>query len=70
VLYTLENWLCVMDNMKLKRKILDETHMSRYTIDPGENMMGLKKLFWWTRMQCEKYVSVCLTCQSKSAKML
>jgi hypothetical protein len=49
------------ENIELKRKILDETHKSRYTIHPRENKkyQDLKKLFWWIGMKRDvaKYVS-------------
>jgi hypothetical protein len=38
----------------LKRKILDETHTSRYSIHPGSTKIyhELRQQFWWTRMKC------------------
>jgi hypothetical protein len=51
----------------LKKKILDEAHMSRYSIHPGSTKMyhDLRHQFWWTRMKCETslYVSECDTYQ-------
>jgi hypothetical protein len=51
----------------LKKKILDESHTSRYSIHPGSTKMyhDLRQQFWWTRMKCEaaRYVSECDTCQ-------
>jgi hypothetical protein len=50
----------------LKKKILDEAHISRYSIHPGRNKMyhDLKQQFWWTRMKREvaHYVSKCDSC--------
>jgi hypothetical protein len=51
----------------LKKKILDEAHMSRYSIHPGSTKMyhDLRQQFWWTRMKREAthYVSECDTCR-------
>jgi hypothetical protein len=45
----------------LKKKILDEAHISRYSIHPGSTKMyhDLRQQFWWTRMKREaaRYVS-------------
>jgi hypothetical protein len=58
--------LVVPKDLELHRKIMDEAHCSRYSIDPETNKMyqNLKKSFWWTRMKREivKYVSECDTC--------
>jgi hypothetical protein len=45
--------LMVPKDFELHRKIMDETHYSRYSIHPGTNKMyqDLKKNFWWTRMK-------------------
>jgi hypothetical protein len=52
---------------KLKKKILDEAHTSRYSIHPGSTKIyhDLRQKFWWTRMKREiaRYVSECDTCQ-------
>jgi hypothetical protein len=49
----------------LKKKILDEAHMLRYSIHPRSTKMyhELRKQFWWTRMKREAahYVSECDT---------
>ncbi|WVZ89501.1 hypothetical protein U9M48_035895 [Paspalum notatum var. saurae] len=49
--------------MELRKKILDEAHMSMFTMHPGSNKMyqDLKQKFWWTRMKREiaKYMSEC-----------
>jgi hypothetical protein len=49
----------------LKKKILDEAHMSRYSIHPGTTKMyhDLRQQFWWTRMKhkAARYVSKCDT---------
>jgi hypothetical protein len=55
----------------LKKKILNETHTSRYSIHPGSTKMyhDLRQQFWWRRMKCETtcYVSECDTCQKINA---
>jgi hypothetical protein len=59
--------LVVLRREALKKKILDEAHMSRYSIHPGSTKMfhDLRHQFWWTRMKCEaaRYVSECGTCR-------
>jgi hypothetical protein len=56
---------------KLKKKILDEAHTSRYSIHPGSTKIyhDLRQKFWWTRMKREiaRYVSECDTCQKVNA---
>jgi hypothetical protein len=51
----------------LKRKILDEAHMLRYSIHLGSTKMyhDLSQQFWWARMKHEtaRYVSECDTCR-------
>jgi hypothetical protein len=60
-----KNHLVVPKDFELHRKIMDEAHCSRYSIDPGINKMYqcLKKNFWWIRMKQEiaKYVAECDT---------
>jgi hypothetical protein len=57
--------LVVPKREALKKKILDETHTSRYSIHPGSTKMyhDLRQQFWWTRMKCEaaRNVSECDT---------
>jgi hypothetical protein len=59
--------LVVPKNAELRKKILDEAHLSKFSIHPGSNKMyhDLKPLYWWTKMKMEiaKYVSECDTCQ-------
>jgi hypothetical protein len=47
----------------LKKKILDEVHMTKYFIPPGSTKMyhDLREQFWWTRMKREtaRYVTEC-----------
>jgi hypothetical protein len=53
--------LVVPKKEALKKKILDEAHMSSYSIHPGSTKMyhDLRQQFWWTRMKRETicYVS-------------
>jgi hypothetical protein len=51
----------------LKKKILYEAHMLRYSIHPGSTKMNhdLRQQFWWTRIKHEtaRYVLECDTYQ-------
>ena len=66
--------LVVPKDFELRKQILDEAHLSRYSIHPGSNKMyqDLKQRFWWTRMKREvaKYVSECDICQRVKASHL
>lgn len=66
-----KNRIVVPKNMELRKRILDEAHLSRFSIHPGSNKMyqDLKQRFWWTRMKREiaRYVSECDTCQRVKA---
>ena len=66
--------LVVPKDLELRKQILDEAHLSRYSIHPGSNKMyqDLKQRFWWTRMKREiaKYVSECDICQRVKASHL
>jgi hypothetical protein len=57
-----------------RKKILDEAHLSKFSIHPKSNKMylDLKPLYWWTRMKREiaKYVSECDTCERIKASHL
>jgi hypothetical protein len=57
--------LVVPKKKALKKKILYETHTSRYSIHPGSTKMyhDLRQHFWWTRMKRETthYASKCAT---------
>jgi hypothetical protein len=59
---------------KLRKQIMDEAHLSKFSIHPGSTKMyqDLKQNFWWTRMRCEiaKYVSECDICQRVKASHL
>jgi hypothetical protein len=62
----LDDKLVVPKNTDLKKKILDEAHLSKFSMHSGSTKMyhDLKPLYWWTRMKREiaKYVSECDTC--------
>ena len=68
------NRLLVPKDLELRKQLLDEAHLSRYSIHPGSNKMyqDLKHRFWWTRMKREiaKYVSECDTCRRVKASHL
>jgi hypothetical protein len=59
---------------QLRKQILDEAHLSKFSIHPGSTKMyqDLRQNFWWTRMKREiaKYVSECDTCQKVKASHL
>ncbi|WVZ97665.1 LOW QUALITY PROTEIN: hypothetical protein U9M48_043179, partial [Paspalum notatum var. saurae] len=69
-----KNRLVVPKDMELRKRILDETHTSMFTMHLGSNKMyqDLKQKFWWTRMKREiaKYVSECDVCQRIKADHL
>jgi hypothetical protein len=66
--------LVVPKNPELTKKILDETHLSKFSMHLGSNKMyhDLRSLFWWTRMKREiaKYIFECDTCQRVKASYL
>jgi hypothetical protein len=53
------------------QQILDEAHLSRYSIHPGTTKMyqDLKQHYWWTKMKIEiaRYVARCDTCRRVKA---
>jgi hypothetical protein len=69
-----EDRLVVPKNPELRKKILDEAHLSKFSMHPGSNKMyhDLRSLYWWTRMKREisKYVSECDTFQRIKASHL
>jgi hypothetical protein len=69
-----EDRLVVPKNKDLKKKILDEAHLSKFSMHPGSTKMyhDLKPLYWWPRMKREiaQYVSKCDTCQRIKASHL
>jgi hypothetical protein len=58
----------------LKKEILDEAHLSKFTIHPGITKMyrDPRENFWWSNMKGEiaEYVSGCDTCQRIKASHL
>jgi hypothetical protein len=61
-----EDRLVVPKNRDLKKRLLDEAHLSKFSMHPGSTKMyhDLKPLYWWTRMKTEiaQYISDCDTC--------
>jgi hypothetical protein len=68
------NRIVVPKNHQLRKQILDEAHLSEFSIHPGSTKMyqDLRQNFWWTRMKREiaKYVSECDTYQRVKASHL
>jgi hypothetical protein len=66
--------LVVPKDPKLRKKILDEAHLLKFSMHPGSNKMyhDLRSLYGWTRMKREiaKYISECDTCQRIKASHL
>jgi hypothetical protein len=66
-----KNWLVVPKVPKLRQLILDEAHLTRFSIRPRSNKMyhNLKQRFWWTKMKIEiaQYVAKCDTCHKVKA---
>jgi hypothetical protein len=66
--------LVIPQDRDLKKEILDEAHLSKFTIHPGSTKMyrDLRKNFWWSNMKGEiaEYVSGCDTCQRIKASHL
>jgi hypothetical protein len=69
-----ESRLVVPKNKDLKKKILDEAHVSKFSMHLGSTKMyhDLKPLYWWTRMKREiaQYIAECDTCQRIKASHL
>ena len=57
---------------ELRGEILQEAHLSRYSIHPGSDKMykDLKEYYWWPNMKEEvtEWVLKCLTCQKVKAE--
>jgi hypothetical protein len=70
--YYFENRLWVPSTGGLRKRVLDESHKTRYSIHPGADKMyhDLKKLFWWPNLRADitDYVSKCLTCAKIKAE--
>ena len=67
-----KNRLCVPNDMELKKKILDESHNTVFTMHPESNKMfqDMKQSYWWRGMKKDisEYVAKCLTCQQVKAE--
>jgi hypothetical protein len=65
------NRIAVPKNEELRQQILDEAHLSRYSIHPESTKMyhDLKQHYWWTKMKIEiaRYVARCDTCERVKA---
>jgi hypothetical protein len=65
------NRIVVPKNDEVHQQILDEAHLSRYSIHPGSTKMyhDLKQHYWWTKMKIEiaRYVARCDTCRRVKA---
>jgi hypothetical protein len=65
------NRIVVPKNEEIRQQILDEAHLSRYSIHPGGTKMchDLKQHYWWTNMKIEiaRYVARCDTCKRLKA---
>jgi hypothetical protein len=63
--------IVVPKDAEVRQQILDETHLSRYSIHPGSTKMyqDLKQHYWWTKMKIEiaRYVARCDTCRRVKA---
>jgi hypothetical protein len=63
--------IVVPKDAKVRQQILDEAHLSRYSIHPGSTKMyqDLKQHYWWTKMKIEiaRYVARCDTCRRVKA---
>jgi hypothetical protein len=65
------NRIVVPKNDEIHQQILDEAHLSHYSIHPGSTKMyhDLKQHYWWTKMKIEiaRYVAICDTCRHVKA---
>jgi hypothetical protein len=65
------NRIVVPKNDEVRQQILDEAHLSRYSIHPRSTKMyqDLKQHYWWTKMKIEiaRYVVKCDTCRRVKA---
>jgi hypothetical protein len=66
--------IVVPKDHQLRKQILDEAHLSKFSMHPGSTKMyqDLRQNFWWTRMKREiaRYVSECEICQRVKASHL
>jgi hypothetical protein len=63
--------IVVPKDAEVHQQILDEAHLSRYSIHPGSTKMyqDLKQHYWWTKMKIEiaRYVAKSDTCRRVKA---
>jgi hypothetical protein len=63
--------IVVPKDAEVHQQILDEAHLSRYSIHPRSTKMyqDLKQHYWWTKMKIEiaRYVAKCHTCRRVKA---
>jgi hypothetical protein len=63
--------IVVPKDAEIHQQILDEAHLSRYSIHPRSNKMyqDLKQHYWWTKMKIEiaRYVAKYDTCRQVKA---
>jgi hypothetical protein len=63
--------IVVPKNVEGRQQIVDEAHLSWYSIHPGSTKMyqDLKQHYWWTKMKIEiaRYVTKCDTCRRVKA---
>jgi hypothetical protein len=63
--------IVVPKDVEVRQQILDEAHLSRYSIHPGSTKMyqDLKQHYWWTKLKIEiaRYVARCNTCRRVKA---
>jgi hypothetical protein len=63
--------IVVPKNDEIRQQILDEAHLSRYSIHPRSTKMyqDLNQHYWWTKMKIEiaRYVARCDTCRCVKA---
>jgi hypothetical protein len=55
VIVWFNNRIVVPKNDEVRQQIMDEAHLSRYSIHPGSTKMyqDLKQHYWWTKMKIE-----------------
>jgi hypothetical protein len=65
------NRIVVPKNEEIRQQILDEAHLSRYSIHPRSTKMyhDQKQHYWWTKMKIEiaRFVAKCDTCRRVKA---
>jgi hypothetical protein len=65
------NRIVVPKNEEVRQQILDEAHLSRYSIHPGSTKMyqDVKQHYWWTKIKnvIARYVARCDTCRRVKA---